>query len=946
MELTPEQHAAVAHAGGPALVLAGAGAGKTRVLCERLAWLVAGGAAPAEVLALTFSREAAIELRQRAEERIGTAHATLRVSTFHAFAQDLVRIHGVERGLVSERRVATAEDRSLMLLDRLAELDLRHHDLRGDAPALVARLIGRIDACRDQLVTPEQFLGWSAAAVREARTPSAEQYARRDQEFARVLAAHDGWLDEAGLEDFGLSIVRAIDLLRTHPDRLTAVRAETRHLLVDEFQDTNHAQSVLLHLVGEGADSLMVVGDDDQGIYRFRGASTKNMADFREAHPGCAELRLTLNHRSGQGVLDAAGAVVEPIADRVPKRLVALPEAPSPVPQFWSAADPDEQARAVVDDIRRRAQEGIPLEEQAILMRAVRTESRPVVAALERAGVPHQVRGGLRLLERREVREAIAWLRAACRPDDVAAHLRIAADPRFGLPWERAADAVSSAPREAVSAALVGVAREAGASAFAEAFDSVGRAAAGLTAPAALRVAIDATGLRGAALALGGAEGAARVAGLAGLERLAETLTERDPGMDARALADMLTGLAELGFRGESGTPAERTGVQVMTIHQAKGLEFDAVYVVGLTRTAFPGRDRGRGSDLPDALVEEAIARGRDAHVDEARRLLYVAMTRARRHLVLSTLQRADAGTTQHPSPFFEEARAAVAAPLEELGVGPEREALAEVSLRQAAFTEATMRAAQSVAAGDGDAADLMAGVEARARQLVAARADALAGTPPEPVAAPPRPARPGLALSPSGIGSYLTCPRRYRYAAVDRVPVSPGVQQRIGTAAHSALEGHYRPGGTGGDGDHLVARFAAVLRDRDLADTAEGRQALAHARERLPAYHQRVLTTGVRPIGVEVSFTLTVGPHRVRGRIDRIDEHPRGGHQLVDYKTGKPPSNPEQRDERTMNLYLLGAREALGIEARGAEVVHILDGDVRGVHPDGGSMAETVETV
>lgn len=946
MHLTPEQHAAVAHAGGPALVLAGAGAGKTRVLCERLAWLVAGGAAPAEVLALTFSREAAIELRQRAEERLGTSHPTLRVATFHAHAQDLVRVHGVERGLVAERGVASSEDRSLMLLDRLAELDLRHHDLRGDTPALVARLVRRIDACRDQLVTADQFLEWSAAAVREARRPAGERHARLDQEFARVFEAHDRWLDEAGLEDFGLSIVRAIDLLRAHPDRLAAVRAETRHLLVDEFQDTNHAQSVLLQLIGQDCDSLMVVGDDDQGIYRFRGASAKNMADFRTAHPGCAELRLTLNHRSGQAVLDAAGAVVEPIEARVPKRLVALPDAPAPAPRFWSAADPDEQARAVVDEILRRAGRGVPLEEQAVLMRAVRTESRPIVLALERAGVPHQVRGGLRLLERREVRAAIAWLRAACRPGDVAAHLRIAADARFGLPWERVADAVASAPRGAVSAALVAVAREAGATAFAEAFDAVGRAAGELAAPDALRVAIDASGLRGAALALGGAEGATRLAGLAGLERLAGSLVERDPGIDAPALADTLTGLAELGFRGEGGTPPERTGVQVMTIHQAKGLEFDTVFVVGLTRANFPGRDRGRDTDLPDALVEEAIARGRDAHVDEARRLLYVAMTRARSHLVMATTQRADSGTTQHPSPFFEEARAAVGAPLEELGIGPERDALQEVSSRQAALTEATMRAAQAVASGDGDAAGLMDAVEARARDLVAARADALAGTPPVPVPAAPRPARPGLSLSPSSIGSYLACPRRYRYALVDRIPVRPGIQQRIGTATHAALEGHYRPGGTGGDGEHLVARFAAVMRERELADTAEGRQALARARESLPGYHRRVVDAGVSPAYVELGFTLAVGPHRVHGRIDRIDEHPRGGHQLVDYKTGRPPKNPEQREELTMNLYLLGAREALGIEARGAEVVHIFDDDVRVVHPDGGSMAETLETV
>lgn len=936
-DLTTAQRDAVIHPHGPMLVLAGAGAGKTRVLCRRLAWLVAEGTEPGDVLALTFSSKAATELRERVEDMIGRSHETLRVTTFHSYALDLVRSLGTDRDLAPVLRPVGTEERVLLLLDRLKDLHLSENDLRTDPVQVVRGIVDRIDRCRDERVDPDRYASWAQASLAGARGHLAAADSRREVEFARAYVLHDAWLAEQGLEDFGRQITRAFDLLSAHPDLLAIARERARHVLVDEFQDTNHAQAELLYLVSGEARSLVVVGDDDQGIYRFRGASAKNMADFRVRFPEAPVVRLELNHRSTQAILDAAHAVVEPIVLREPKVLKALPHATGPPPQFWLSPDPDGQARAVATEILKLAEAGMPYEEQAVLMRAVRTEGRSVVAELERSGIPHQVHGGTDLFDRREVRLALGWLRAVTNPRDALAHLRVAADPSLDLPWAPAAQAVADAT--AAGLHLTGPLSDLSAGASdgraRVLLEDLGRTAA-LAAPLDLvRDVVDRTGIRVRALALGGAGGAARLADLRALERLAAEIVQTSPGIDAVSLVRRLDDLAGVGYRAGGGVP-ERMGVQVMTIHQAKGLEFDAVFVLGLVQASFPGRERPR-SDIPDALLPEALPRGRDAHLAEQRRLAYVAMTRARRNLVLSTYAASATGITQRPSLLIEEARAALGdVPYVEVGTAPERAVLDALAAGRARLEEAVQRAAEARADAADDADACADDAAAAARALVGARAAVLAGAPAAPVPHPePRIPRPGLVLSPTDIARYLNCPLAYRFASVDRVPPRHDPTRAVGNALHAALEGHFRPGAPAGDADRVIARFAVEMQRRGAAGTAVGQQAMDRAREHIPAYLKKVGRSGVRTVGVERAFTLRVGPHSIHGRIDRIDSHPAGGHQLVDYKSGRMPFRETEAGTLVLNMYIEGAREAWAIEPRAAVLEYVLDGDTRPVHPD-----------
>lgn len=941
--LSDEQRDAVTHAGGPLLVVAGAGAGKTRVLTYRLAWLVDAGAEPSEILALTFSAQAAEELRSRAEALLGRAHETLRVSTFHAFAGELARVQGVDHGLLPPATWATEEDRALMLLERIGELDLIAHDLRGDPGRVVGEILQRIDRCKNELVAADDFVPFAEHALANASGSKERRERLKDLEFARAYQAHDRWLAEAGLVDYGEAIVRALGLLRAHPDRLAAVRELTRHVMIDEFQDTDHAQAQLMYLLADTAESVVAVGDDDQGIYRFRGASTKNIADFRARYPNRREILLERNHRSTQAILDAAHAVVEKVPDRAEKRLAALPDAAGPAPRFWVAPDEDGQARAVADEILRLASDGIRFEEQAVLMDSIRTESAAIVRALEAAGIPHQVHGGLGLFERREVRSALAWLRMLADPHDVQAHLRVAADPRMRMPWGATADAaaVAAATGAPITGAVLAVAGDG--SNLAAALDAVGPA---ITGPAdeLVREVLDRSGLRREALALGGAEGAARLAGLAALERMASDIARRDATLDAVGLVRRLVGLSGVGHRGRVERSGERIGVQVSTIHQAKGLEFDAVFVIGFVASRMPGRDRQR-TDIPDELLPETIQRGRDAHIAEKRRLVYVALTRPRRHVYLTTYEIGER-TRQRPSPFFDDARDALGTPEpERVGGGLAPEVLAEIGDARAELERTGQAAAAALAVEAPDANVLMDAARAALDSLVRARARALAPVPPPVAAASPAPAiPPAIEISPSDLQTYRTCPLRYRFARVDRIPQPDRPAGRIGTAAHLALEAHYRPGGDGGDADALVARFEMQLNRLGVASTPEGEQALRRGREQLPQYHERVARSGATPAGVERKFTLPLGRHTVRGRVDRIDRHPSGGFQLIDYKTGRPPGGGGVGDEDLVIALYLAAAQAGGSKIQGARLEYVLDGDSRVFDPDPAELATLVE--
>ena len=317
--LNANQRAVVTHPGGPLLVVAGAGTGKTRVLTRRFAWLVEQGTPADRILALTFSSPAAAEMRERLETLLEAPYEELNVSTFHSFCLKLLRDEALEACVDPFLSPVTPADRLALLLDRIDELSLRHHEIRGNPAPLLASFVSRIDRLKDELISADELLAWAEALP--ATTDAERAHTCREREFARLYADHDRLLEQRGALDFGDLIVRAFKLLHERPHVRERTARRFRHVLVDEYQDTNFAQGMLLRLLVEEHANVTVVGDDDQAIYRFRGASQKNLLEFERELPDVTTVKLERNFRSGRRILDAAGAVVAPIEARVEKKL-------------------------------------------------------------------------------------------------------------------------------------------------------------------------------------------------------------------------------------------------------------------------------------------------------------------------------------------------------------------------------------------------------------------------------------------------------------------------------------------------------------------------------------------------------------------------------------------------------------------------------------------------
>ena len=873
--LNPEQTRAVTHGEGPLLVVAGAGTGKTEVITRRIAWLVATKRArPSEILALTFTDMAAEEMQLRVDQLVPYGYVDTGIATFHAFGDRLIREFAFELGISPDVRVLSRAEVVVFLRERLFELGLDMYRPLGDPTRFLGALASLFARCRDEDVSLERYLGHAArlatdadaleAAVAAApdvgeadrdAALAAREEADRQAELATAFGRYTELLRSHGAIDFGDQVALALRLLRDSAAVRTAVQARYRYILVDEFQDTNRAQSELVGLLAERHRNVTVVGDDDQSIYRFRGAAISNILQFRERYHGARTVVLRRNYRSLGPVLDAAHRLIRfndpdrlEVKVGISKRL--LPErtiaAPAPV-RHLAFTTSGEEADWIAADIAGRVAAGAPPREHAVLVRA-NADADPVLRSLTLAGVPWRFSGSSGLYGRPEVRLLLAVLRAVADPGSSVDVYAIAASDDYAVPPDDLAQVMATARRRhrGTFEVLEELERQPG--------------ILPLTAPgrvALMRLLADLRRLRELAQrrpagevlyaflresgwlarlvateTVGAEEALANVARFFDIIRAQSALLADDRAV---FLAPHLATLVESGDDPPTGDPdPDVDAVAVMTVHKAKGLEFPVVYVPGLVADRFPARGRRDPLALPVELVDEVLPQG-DGHLQEERRLFYVAMTRARDELVLTHASETAAGGARRISPFVLEA----------------------LDLPSTTTAGAGMRTRSSL--------DRITALEGRATAPEAER---------RPIDGP-------LTLSHSAIDDYLTCPAKYRYSQVLRVPTAPHHALVYGSALHKAVQEFHRAQARGHVMDErelLVAFDAAwtnegfVSRDHEQARLESGRDALRRFRE------AQLLPDAVVPAWVEREFSFSLGGDRIRGRFDRVDIVADGG--------------------------------------------------------------------
>ncbi len=978
-ELSPEQRAAVEHSGGPLLILGGAGSGKTTVLAERFLHLVREGAPPESLLVLCYSTAAADALRAGLEDRLEGAYEELAVTTFHGFCARLLRDEALEAGLDPFVTPVSAADRLAMLLERIDDLPLRHHDLRGNPSATLGAIVQRIDRLKDELVSADDYAAW-AAALPEGRA--------REREFADLYGVHERMLEEAGMLDVGDLVLHSFRLLRAKAHVRARLAKRHRHVLVDELQDASFAMGLLLRLLA-GSGAVTAAADDDQAIHRFRGAATKNIQDFRAEWPAATVMRLERSYRSRERILTAARAIAP---GEIEKTLNG--EEGGEV-AFWRCASERAQAQAVAAEVERLiAREDVAPENVCVLVRSVRGEGQAVAVAFEERAVPYRLSGAAAFFQRAEVRDLLAWLRLLVDPGDAGAVVRALARPPVELRAIDLARVTQIARRRKLDmVAALGAALESP-QIPPEARERithflrlhrVAAAAIDSTRPDLyVHRLVERLGLRRQLLFAASTEVVERLQNLAKFAELAADYVRRAPQATARDFARSIAAVADAGLREEEAAAGERPhGVRVMSMHAAKGLEFDHVYVLGLMAARMPGPRRRALEPIPEALIKEAVPPDTKAtHAAEMRRLLHVAMTRARRRLVLAFPERSERGALQQPSPFAEEARAAVRGEWEEKReelFGPAetlqstfrilRDELLttvaqvggrlgelrfdtdlDVSHAVVRYLELLKLAAlmERTRSSEADVGDLLPEINARLLQAVTAeqreifetsvldeylldaerdeklRARAVAQRS-EPSLESFLPRRgEGLALSASDIETYRTCPLKYKFARVFRIPSEPTINQRFGILVHQVLERYHAAESAGLP--TLLNLLDAGWRRGGFGDSEEERQFRAKATQALVRYHDRFRDDDAEPVWFERSFSFRIGPHLLRGRVDRVDRLPEGGYELIDYKTGRPKSAAQLRDDVQLSLYAVGAREAWQLEAAQQAYYYVLD--------------------
>jgi DNA helicase-2/ATP-dependent DNA helicase PcrA len=931
-DLNPVQKEAVTHGSGPLLIIAGAGTGKTRVITQRIAYLIASKLAkPEEILAVTFTEKAANEMEERVDLLIPYSYSFVEISTFNSFGERVLRNYGIELGYSPDFKLLDDVEQAIFFREHLFEFPLDYYRPLSYPTKHIQELLNTIKRLKQEDIKPEEYLEYSQKLSAEASDDGEKENALKHLEMAKVYHGYQELLRNEGKIDFEDQVLLVVELWRNRPSLLEEFQGKYKYILVDEFQDTNYIQFVLLKLLAAKSKNLTVCGDDDQSIFRFRGASLSNIYNFRQVYPDYRKVVLNKNYRSTQSILDCAQKLIKQnnpdrleFKEKINKGLEASKKSREKSIRMLQFDNVSHEVDKVAEMILEKIKQGYKYGDIAILVRR-NADADPFLRALNMKEIPFRFSGSRGLYSLDEVKTLISFIKSLTDFEDSKSLFYLALSDVYktdlydltkisnyahkkNFPLHEVFKRISGrkSPLEISDSTATKIKRI-----FEDLLHFV-QLASGQNSGRVIYSFLERTGYLKSLVEERSLEAELKIKNIRIFFDKVKNFSELTDDDSISSFARHLDILQQVGDNPATAeAELEEDAVSVLTVHKAKGLEFPVVFMVSLIGDRFPGRERREKIPVPDKILKDKVPKGDDygqeqkekIYLQEERRLFYVGMTRAKDLLYLTWARDYGLKRLKKVSPFVLEALDLPQMPDDVLRTS----AIEEIkryseSPKQPKFIQ-----------------------EAKIKGV--------------------------LTLSYFQVDDYLTCPLKYRYRHIMRIPVLPHHNLVFGRVLHNTIHVYLRKKIEG-----VKLSQKEVLREYDRRWINEGFLSREHEETRkkegakaLRLFYRREEKLKHLPHFLEKSFKWQLNDVKFIGRWDRID-YTDDGAVIIDFKATEVKDQKEAdkkaRNSLQMNLYALSfvrTQDIPLLEIR----LHFLGSDIIGhAHKKEREMEDAVEKI
>jgi len=900
--LNSQQREAVTHKTGPILVIAGAGTGKTRVITERIAYILSRKwCKNHQVLGLTFTEKAAGEMEERLDRLMPLGYEAVPISTFHSFCEKLLRQYGIDIGISTNFKILEGVRQWQFLKEHLFEFNMDYYRPLGNPNKFIQAMISHFSRLKEELVATDDYQKLVRERALSASTDDEKIEAARLQELANAYAKYQELLNEANYLDFSDLQYKVIELFESRPNILKHLQEQYQYILVDEYQDTNIAQNRIVDLLAQQHRNLMVVGDDDQSIYKFRGAAISNILQFEKKYGDLKKVVLTQNYRSNQAILDFAYTSIQKnnpdrleIKSKISKKLSAQRPGQEDSICLVHSSTIEQEVEYAVEEIKKAQ---VPLSEIAILVRA-NHYAQPFIEAFRKANIPYQFLSERGLYDKPEIKDLTAFLRVLANPMDDISFYQVLRMPVWNIKMETIADLIATAKKQYTSVWNQVKKNPECELLFKTITDLLDYSKDHMAGEVLYRF-TDTIQLYDRLLKMGTIEAEEKITNIATFFNKVRQF-EREG--EHKTVIDFV---AYLDLSEEAGdNPSAKfdvagiDGVQISTIHGAKGLEFNTVFVASLANRRFPSDNRKDPIEMPAELVHEILSEN-DVHTQEERRLFYVACTRAKEKLHLLYSDFYNPSSAKNPrsskrSRFVDEI-------IDEVAVTQVEKTVEGVEQ----FLKPKVRSEKS---------------EVRSRSIKDSKIHN---------------------FSYSQLATFQSCPRQYQYGYILKIPQPPSGALSFGSTLHNTLLEFYRVVGqskqaslfTEFDEDLSLEKLHSIYEDKWIPQGYESKSHMESAKRRgkeiLELFYNNFKERIPSIEFLEKGFKLKVGDYTISGRIDRADKLSDGTLEIIDYKTGKAKSQQQVDKDMQLTIYAMAAKECFNQPASKL-TLYFLDGDMK----------------